>query len=88
MPSTAQELIAKYEQAKQEEEEAATRRKEAENLLKAMLGEYEKAFAGERIITWKNVVSHRVDTKLLRAKYPEIYQEVAKESISRRFSIK
>ncbi|KDE46312.1 hypothetical protein DI43_15375 [Geobacillus sp. CAMR12739] len=88
LPPTAQELIAKYEQAKQEEEEAATRRKEAENQLKAMLGEYEKAFAGERIITWKNVVSHRVDTKLLKAKYPQIYQEVAKESISRRFFIK
>lgn len=88
LPPTAQELIAKYEQAKQEEDEAATRRKEAENQLKAMLGDYEKAFAGERIITWKNVVSHRVDTKLLKAKYPQIYQEVAKESISRRFSIK
>ncbi|NNV08167.1 hypothetical protein ETC03_18225, partial [Geobacillus sp. MMMUD3] len=79
---------AKYEQAKQEEEEAATRRKEAENQLKAMLGEYEKAFAGERIITWKNVHSSRVDTKLLKAKYPEIYQEVVKETVSRRFSIK
>lgn len=88
LPSTAQELIAKYEQAKQEEEEAVTRRKEAENQLKAMLGDYEKAFAGERIITWKNVVSHRVDTKLLKAKYPQIYQEVTKESVSRRFAIK
>ena len=88
LPSDASELITKYEQAKQEEAEAAARRMEAENQLKAMLGDYEKAFAGERIVTWKNVCSSRVDTKLLKSKYPEIYQEVAKESISRRFTIK
>jgi putative phage-type endonuclease len=88
LPPDAADLIAKYEQAKQEEAEAAERRKEAENQLKAMLGDYEKGFAGERIITWKNVRSSRVDTKLLKEKYPEIYQEVAKETISRRFGIK
>ncbi len=88
LPPDASDLIAKYEQAKQEEAEAAERRKEAENQLKAMLGDYERAFAGDRVVTWKNIVSHRVDVKLLKAKYPEIYQEVAKESISRRFSIK
>mgnify|MGYP001478943616 FL=1 len=88
LPSGAFELIAKYEQAKQEEIEAAERRKEAENQLKAMLGEYERAFAGDRVVTWKNIVTHRVDTKLLKAKYPDIYQEVTKESISRRFAIK
>jgi putative phage-type endonuclease len=88
LPTDATELIAKYEQAKQEEAEAAERRKEAENQLKAMLGDYERAFAGDRVVTWKNVRSSRVDTKLLKAKYPEIYQEVAKESISRRFSIR
>jgi putative phage-type endonuclease len=88
LPPDASELIAKYEQAKQEEAEAAERRKEAENQLKAMLGDYEKGFVGERIITWKNVRSSRVDTKLLKEKYPEIYREVAKETISRRFGIK
>ncbi|MGG3792517.1 lambda-exonuclease family protein [Geobacillus thermodenitrificans] len=88
LPPGAVELIAKYEQAKQEEAEAAERRKEAENQLKAMLGEYERAFAGDRLVTWKNIVSHRVDTKLLKAKYPDIYQEVTKASISRRFAIK
>jgi putative phage-type endonuclease len=88
LPPDSAELIVKYEQAKQEEAEAAERRKEAENQLKAMLGHYEKGFAGERIITWKNVRSSRVDTKLLKEKYPEIYREVAKETISRRFGIK
>ncbi|WP_378210045.1 YqaJ viral recombinase family nuclease [Anoxybacteroides rupiense] len=88
LPPDAAALISEYEQAKQEEEEAAARRKEAENQLKAMLGDYEKAFAGERIVTWKNVCSSRVDSKLLKEKYPEIYREVARESVSRRFSIK
>ncbi|MEK4606575.1 YqaJ viral recombinase family protein [Geobacillus sp. FSL W8-1251] len=88
LPPHANELIAKYEQAKQEEAEAAERRKEAENQLKAMLGDYERAFAGDRIVTWKNVHSSRVDMKLLKEKYPEIYQEVVKETVSRRFSIK
>lgn len=84
----ADEWIQAFEQAKQEEQEASARRKEAENRLKALLGENEKGAAGDRLVTWKNVVSSRVDTKFLKAKFPDVYEQVVKESVSRRFAIK
>lgn len=37
--------------------------------------------------SWKEQISRRVDTKALKAKYPQIYEEMAKESSSRVFRI-
>jgi predicted phage-related endonuclease len=42
----------------------------------------------EFIVNWKNVNSNRVDSKLLKEKYPDIYEQVCKVSSSRRFEIK
>jgi putative phage-type endonuclease len=84
----ASDLISNYEQAKVEEKEASERRKEAENKLKSLLGEREAAYASDRLVTWKTISSSRVNSKLLKEKYPEVYEEVASSSLSRRFGIK
>lgn len=84
----ASDLISNYEQAKVEEKEASERRKEAENKLKSLLGEREVAYASDRLVTWKTISSSRVNSKLLKEKYPEVYEEVASSSLSRRFGIK
>lgn len=84
----ATDLISNYEQAKVEEKEASERRKEAENKLKSLLGEREAAYASDRLVTWKTISSSRVNSKLLKEKYPEVYEEVASSSLSRRFGIK
>ena len=39
-------------------------------------------------ITWKSIVSSLVDSKKLKADHPDIYKEYAKESSSRRFTVK
>ncbi|MGU8470019.1 YqaJ viral recombinase family nuclease [Clostridium perfringens] len=62
--------------------------KEIENNLKHTLKKYEEGYTKKYNISWKQVVSSRVDSKVLKSKYPEIYKEVCKESKSRRFGIK
>lgn len=88
LPSEAETLIGEYELAAAEEKDAKSRKDEAANKLKALLGEYEVGKAGDRLVTWKTVNSSRLDTKALKAAHPEIYQEFAKKSSYRRFGIK
>lgn len=88
LPHEALELTKRYKELKEQEQDIVLQRKEAENQLKAMLGDHEQAYAGERKITWKTVYSSRVNSKLLKEKYPNIYEEVTTESVSRRFGIK
>lgn len=39
------------------------------------------------IIRWKEVISNRLDSKLLKADLPEIYKKYCKASSSKRFTI-
>jgi putative phage-type endonuclease len=66
------------------EEEA----KALENNLKKELGEAERGAVANFLVCWKAVLSNRVDSKLLKEKHPEVYKEVCKEALSRRFEIK
>lgn len=88
LPAEAEVLIEEYELAAAEEKKAKERKEEAANKLKALLGEYETGRIGDRLVSWKTVRSNRLDSKALKAAHPEIYQEFARESSHRRFSIK
>lgn len=59
-----------------------------ENRIKEQMKEAELAIAKDYKITWKTVSSNRVDSKRLKADYPDIYEKVCNASISRRFEIK
>lgn len=63
-------------------------KKDIENNIKNELGQAEKGYIRNYEVSWKQVISNRVDSNLLKSKYADIYKEVCKESISRRFSIK
>jgi predicted phage-related endonuclease len=39
-------------------------------------------------VVWKGIISNRIDSKTLKEKYPKVYKEVCRQSISRRFEIK
>jgi len=52
------------------------------------MGEATLAYAGDKVITWRNVSGSRLDTKRLKAEKPEIYGEYSKPSAYRRFEIK
>lgn len=88
LPDEAMPLITQFEEASQEEKVAEERKNEAMNKLKAYLGTNESGFLGSRIITWKNVNSERLNSKLLKDELPEIYAKYLSPSSYRRFSIK
>ena len=77
-----------YFELKDQKDLLDTQIKEIENQIKFELKDAEIGFAPGYSISWKNVSSNRVDSKKLKAEYPDIYKEVLKESKSRRFSIK
>lgn len=88
LPSNYKEMLLSYEQIKNDEKLIQTAKKDIENKIKAELKDAEVGLVDTHIITWKNVVSNRVDTKALKEKFPDIYKEVIKPSTSRRFGIK
>jgi putative phage-type endonuclease len=59
-----------------------------ENTMKNRLGEAERGTIGNYLVKWKSITSNRIDSKELKGKYPEIYKEVCRETLSRRFEIK
>ena len=65
-----------------------TQVKELENQIKFKLGNAEYGHVPGYDLSWKNVLSNRVDTKKLKSEFPEVYEKVVKESISRKFNIK
>lgn len=88
LPPAAEDLVSAFETAKDEEKAAALRKDEAANKLKALLGDCEAGWAGSKKVSWKTVVSNRVDSKALQTKHPTVYAEVCKPSMSRRFEVK
>ncbi|MDR3541879.1 MAG: YqaJ viral recombinase family protein [Desulfosporosinus sp.] len=88
LPNEALPLITQFEEASQEEKVAEERKNEAINKLKAYLGLNETGCLGDRIVTWKNIFSERLNSKLLKDEQPEIYTKYLTPSSSRRFSIK
>lgn len=59
-----------------------------EQELKLYMGEAEMAQNDKFHISWKPVISNRIDTKLLKTEQPEIYHKYQKKSQSRRFVVK
>ena len=88
LPDTAADLLAQYDEACEQLEEVTGRKQKAENLLKEMMGSNEIGTAGGRIITWKNVVQERLDSKTLKAEHPTLCKKYTNTTSYRRFTIK
>jgi len=88
LPKEADDLIYQYDIACEKVEQYTEQKREAENLLKLMLGEYEAGTAGERVITWKRIAQERLDSKTLKAEHPVLYGKYSNKTSYRRFSIK
>lgn len=54
---------------------------------KMALGDFQRGISAGWKINWTNTSSSRVDTKLLKQKYPQIAEEVTKVTTGRRFSV-
>lgn len=88
LPNRAEQLIQQYDTACQQIKDLTEQKQQAENQLKQMLGEHEAGTAGEHIVTWKNVVQERLDSKTLKAEHPALYKKYANKTSYRRFAIK
>lgn len=82
------EKIKSYLDMKVQLKNFETQVKELENQIKFQLGNAEYGYAPGYSLSWKNVSSNRVDTKKLKSDYPEVYEKVVKEILSRKFNIK
>ena len=65
-----------------------TEKKLIEQEVKLYLGDAEKAESDSYRISWKSLVSSRLDTKALQEQEPHIYQKYLKQTTSRRFTVK
>lgn len=88
LPYAAAEMIAKYKELKDKKAELEEDLRNCENYLKDLLGENESGYIDDLKVTWKTIKSNRVDSKILKEKYPEIYDECCFESSCRKFGIK
>jgi len=90
LPDTAELWLTQYEKAKADEEEAKSRKQEAQNVLCQMLGDSEIGIVGERKVEWKTVAGRKTfDAKKFEKDHPALYGQYVKigES-SRRFAVK
>ena len=78
----------KYKELKDKKAELEEDLRNCENYLKDLLGENESGYIDDLKVTWKTIKSNRVDSKILKEKYPEIYDECCFESSCRKFGIK
>lgn len=65
-----------------------TERRQIEQEVKLYMEDAEKADSDYYSVSWKPCVSNRIDSKKLKADYPDIYKACVKASKSRRFTIK
>lgn len=83
----AKEYLLLLRQAEAAEEEAKAKIEFCKNKLKERIGEYEQAWIGTTKITWKTVITNRVDTKKLKADYPDIYEKCIYKTSNRQFRV-
>lgn len=88
LPPDASKWLRDREDWKKQVEDAQLKLNEAENQIKNIMGENEIAWHGEQRVTWRSVISNRVDSKRLKVEQPEIYSQYVNESKSRRFTVK
>nr|WP_128082638.1 YqaJ viral recombinase family protein [Geobacillus thermoleovorans] len=86
--SSCKSKIEEYQSLKETIAQLEEQAKAIENELKHELKDAEIGYAGNYEVQWKPRVSNRVDTKMLKEKFPDIYKQVLKTSTARYFSIK
>ena len=81
-------LVEDFENYESQEKYYRELKDKSANELKMLIGDNESATISNRVITWKNIISERLDTKRLSSEQPEIYQKYLNQSSYRRFTVK
>ncbi|WP_346234537.1 lambda-exonuclease family protein [Lysinibacillus telephonicus] len=80
-------LLDALESIKQEISVLEEQKKEYENKLKLKLKNATEGHSVRHKVTFKTIVSNRVDSKKLKSEVPEVYEKFVKPSTSRRLNI-
>lgn len=88
LPSDAKTLLQQYQLIKDNEKLVLGAKREIENKLKATLEDAEAGSTDGYFVSWKNHVQNRVDTTVLKEKFPDVYKQVLKELNIRKFTVK
>lgn len=65
-----------------------TEKSQIEQSIKVYMKEAERAESNNYRVTWKTIVSNRIDSSRLKKEMPDVYKKYLKPSESRRFTIK
>ena len=68
-------------------EEAQTEAEAIKDSIKAHMGDAEELKAGEYRVTWKTVISSRLDTAALKKAVPDVAAAFTKTTTTRRFCV-
>jgi len=68
-------------------EEAEQEAEAIRESIKTQMGENEELYAGEYKITWKVIVSSKLDTAALKKALPDVAERFTKETKFRRFCV-
>ena len=88
LPEDAFDLVRQYDEADRAEKDAKTRKDEAANKLKGLLGDAERGLIFDRTVSWTNVSSNKFDSKRFQSEKEDLYKQYVKESSYRRFQIR
>ena len=88
LPEKADELVSNWLGAKNEEDLAADRRRLAENELKLLMQDHERAVTPKgQVISWKTVTTSRLDSARLKKEQPAMLEQYTTTASSRRFAV-
>ena len=82
------EKLERREELLQMKEKLEQEQKKIEQEIKLVMQDNELAFTEKYRVAWSNVETTRLDTKRMKEENPEVYQDFAQTTTSRRFSIK
>lgn len=91
LPETEEtaKLIERLYEAQETAKQAEEHLEALKNNMKVLMGKNEEAwFKGDKVFTWKSNQRTTLDTKALKQEMPDIYEQFARTSSSRRFLVK
>lgn len=82
-----EDKIRELQELKRMREELEAEITVLEDAIKADMGEREELTAGAYKVTWKPVMSRRIDTAAMKKALPEVCERFMKETVVRRFCV-
>ena len=82
-----EKMAIEFKELQRAAEQIAAQMDEIKEEFKAAMGSSEQITAGAYKITYKSVISHRLDTSAIKRERPEISEQYTRETVSTRFSI-